>query len=86
MKLFEKGPPQSAFGRTSSADFQLELSETFHCLMKINLPRFPFSNDCLSVWKRTNFVEGLQLSEDDEEDEEEENEGTQMIHCNYRFF
>jgi hypothetical protein len=59
------GPPQSAFGRTSSAEFQVELAESFHCLLKINLPRFPFSNDTLSVWKRTEYVEGIDLLDDD---------------------
>jgi hypothetical protein len=64
-----EGAPQSAFGRTSSAEFQVQLSEQFHCLLKIDLPRFPFSSDSLSVWKRTSFVEGLNL--DDSECEEE---------------
>ena len=65
------GEPQSAWGRTSGSDFQVELAEQFHCLMKINLPRFPFSNDCLTVWKRTRFVEGLSDSSDEEEEEEQ---------------
>ena len=67
-----EGAPQSAFGRTSSAEFQLQLSEQFHCLLKIDLPRFPFSYDSLSVWKRTSFVEGLDLDDSDSEDESDD--------------
>lgn len=52
------GYPQAPFGRTSSSDFNVELSETFHCLLSASIPRFPFSNDCITVWKRTQFVHG----------------------------
>ena len=59
----QKGYPQSPFGRTSSADFQIELSEKFHCVIQTEIPRFPFSNDFLTIWKRTNFI---QIFDDDE--------------------
>ena len=44
------GPPQSSWGKTSSADF--------HCVLIKKLPSFPFSNDYLTVWKRTSFIMG----------------------------
>ena len=52
--------------------------------MKINLPRFPFSNDCLTVWKRTRFVEGLSDSsdeedEDDNDDDEDDGDEAPML-------
>lgn len=53
------GPPVAPFGRTSSADFQVSLAETFHCLLVAELDgRLPISRDCISVWKRTVFVAG----------------------------
>jgi hypothetical protein len=59
------GAPQAPFGRTSSADFQVSLAETFHCLLMANLKnRFPYSCDCISVWKRTIFVKGKDHAEE----------------------
>eukprot|EP01038_Epipyxis_sp_PR26KG_P009543 gene9543-12853_t len=53
------GAPQAPFGRTSSGTFQLELSSSFHCVLVAKLINtFPYSNDCISVWKRTNLVLG----------------------------
>jgi hypothetical protein len=34
--------PQAPWGRTSSADFQVQLAEEFHCVLVADLPRFPF--------------------------------------------
>lgn len=59
------GYPQAPFGRTSSSEFQVDLAETFHCLLVANLQnRWPYSKDCISVWKRTNFVSGKDHAED----------------------
>lgn len=52
------GAPQAPFGRTTSSEFQIQLMEDFHCLLIVDLPRFPFSKDTLSVWKRTTFSPG----------------------------
>jgi hypothetical protein len=53
------GVPTAPFGRTSSADFQVTLAETFHPLLIAELvDRFPYSRDCISVWKRTEFIKG----------------------------
>ena len=52
------GPPQSSWGKTTSADFQVALAEQFHCVLIKKLPSFPFSNDYLTVWKRTSFIMG----------------------------
>jgi len=67
------GEPQAPFGRTSSADFQVRLAEKFHCLLIADIPRFPFAKDTISVWKRTQFIEGLapQLNNDDDDDGDE---------------
>lgn len=59
--------PQAAWGRTSSADFQVALAEDIHCLLVKRLPRFPFSRDCISVWKRTQWVRGKQSAQKLEE-------------------
>jgi hypothetical protein len=50
--------PQAPWGRTSSADFQVSLMTDFHCVLVAEMPAFPFSRDCISVWKRTEFVRG----------------------------
>ena len=71
------GPPQAPFGRTSSSAFQLELMSTFHCVLAAELYlALPFSKDCITVWKRSNFVPGRLLSEGmSDEDDEEEDDG-----------
>lgn len=62
------GPPQAPFGRTSSADFQVQLAENFHCLLVADLQhRFPYSRDTISVWKRTVRVEGKEHAPASEE-------------------
>jgi len=81
------GPPQGSFGKTSSADFQIALSENFHCILCRKLDyALPFSNDYISVWKRTTFVPGFskelateadEHEHGDEEEEEEEEEEEQ---------
>jgi hypothetical protein len=55
------GYPQAPFGRTTGSDFSVALAENFHCLLSASLPRFPFSKDCITVWKRTTFVPGKSL-------------------------
>ena len=52
------GAPQNPFGRTTSSSFSVQLAEQFHCVLSARIPRFPFSNDCITVWKRTNYVHG----------------------------
>ena len=69
------GPPQAPFGRTSSSAFQLELMSTFHCVLAAELYlALPFSKDCITVWKRSNFVLGRVLNEGMSDDEEEEDD------------
>jgi hypothetical protein len=59
------GAPVAPFGRTSSAEFQVTLAETFHCVLVAELAvRFPISRDCISVWKRTRFVAGADTGAD----------------------
>eukprot|EP01031_Cornospumella_fuschlensis_P026712 gene26712-32279_t len=56
------GAPVAPFGRTSSAEFQVQLSECFHCVLVAELTmRYPISRDCISVWKRTRFLEGADV-------------------------
>ena len=56
------GAPVAPFGRTSSAEFQVSLAESFHCLLLAELSlRYPDSRDCISVWKRTNFISGKEV-------------------------
>ena len=62
------GYPQSPFGRTSSSDFQVMLSEQFHPLLIRNLDnRLPYSKDCISVWRRTRYVKGKEHDESTDE-------------------
>lgn len=57
------GPPVAPFGRTSSADFQVSLAEQFHCILVAKLSvTYPISRDCISVWKRTKFVKGVEVT------------------------
>jgi hypothetical protein len=52
------GGGQAPYGRTSSSEFQVTLSQTFHCLLVCNLEvSLPFGKDCISVWKRTSYVQ-----------------------------
>ena len=55
--------PQAPWGRTSGADFQVALMTEFHCVLVSELPAFPFSRDCLTVWKRTTWVRGKESIE-----------------------
>ncbi len=67
------GPPVAPYGRTTSAEFQITLPEQFHCLLIANLSlRYPYSKDCISVWKRTEYVAGKDFSGDEQEDSEDE--------------
>lgn len=50
--------PQTAFGRTTTGSFQVELMEKFHCIASIPLPNLPFCNDHLTIWKRTQWILG----------------------------
>jgi hypothetical protein len=59
------GGPQAPFGRTTSSNFQVDLMTDFHCILSAKLPGFPFSNDHVTVWKRTRWVEGRSGEDDD---------------------
>jgi hypothetical protein len=74
------GYPQAPFGRTTNSQFQIQLMQDFHCILLAELPRFPFSRDCISVWKRTKIVPGRNLpppeeEEDDNDEEQDDEEG-----------
>ena len=52
------GGGQAPYGRTSSSEFQVTLCQSFHCLLVCNLEiSLPFGKDCISVWKRTQYVQ-----------------------------
>jgi len=73
------GAPQAPYGRTSSGEFQRELSASFHPLLVANLKaRLPFSRDTISVWKRTDYVDGRLPLPADEEEEDDGEEGHSM--------
>lgn len=64
-EIFQTGTfsfPQAPWGRTTSADFQVSLKENFHCLLTASIPSYPFSRDCISVWKRTQWVQGKDIA------------------------
>lgn len=60
----QSGGLQRPWGRSSSADFQVELMETFHLLLVTRLPSFPVARDHLTVWRRTSFVRGQNYAKD----------------------
>jgi hypothetical protein len=45
------------WGRTSASSFQLKLHSDFHCVLRVPLPSWSMSIDCLTVWKRTRILE-----------------------------
>ena len=61
------GFPQRPWGRTTSAEFQVELYEKFHCVFSAALPSYPVGKDYITVWKRTEFVAGKALEYDKED-------------------
>lgn len=76
------GIPQAPYGRTSSGEFQRQLSASFHPLLIANLKaRLPYARDCISVWKRTQFVPGrLSLKNDSnsgDDDDDDANSDSQ---------
>jgi len=70
------GGHQAPWGKTTNSDFQVELAETFHCVLSYALPCMPFSKDYLTVWVRTKWTAGRSgqegLVQEQEEEEEEE--------------
>eukprot|EP00602_Paraphysomonas_sp_CaronLab_P008966 CAMPEP_0185021082 /NCGR_PEP_ID=MMETSP1103-20130426/3744_1 /TAXON_ID=36769 /ORGANISM="Paraphysomonas bandaiensis, Strain Caron Lab Isolate" /LENGTH=282 /DNA_ID=CAMNT_0027552379 /DNA_START=23 /DNA_END=871 /DNA_ORIENTATION=+ len=67
------GSPQSPWGRSSSPDFQVKLSEFYHCVASVPLVSFPFSRDYLTVWKRTKILSMVdEVVEGEEEAEKDE--------------
>jgi len=53
----KSGGSQAPWGKTTNSDFQVELAESFHCVLSYALPCMPFSKDYLTVWVRTGAVE-----------------------------
>ena len=68
--------PQAPWGRTTSAEFQIALAATFHCVYVAKLEtRLPFARDCISVWKRTKYVLGRHFPAAKSKKEQESDEG-----------
>ena len=59
------GSPQAPWGRSSGPDFQVKLSELYHLVLTKKLDiSFPFANDYLTVWKRTNIFDAKKAKKD----------------------
>ncbi len=43
----------------------MKLAENFHCILGVRLENFPFSNDYITVWKRTSIYNANQLPDTD---------------------
>ena len=70
-----KSSAQSPWGRTTSSNFQVLLTEEFHCILIADLKlSFPFSGDTISVWKRTEWIKGLDESDEEDNDEDNDND------------
>ncbi|CAM9339292.1 unnamed protein product, partial [Phaeothamnion confervicola] len=64
------------WGRTTAEAFQVALATQFHCVLKLDLPRWPLSGDCLTVWKRHTAAPIMYGEVDeDEEGSDDGNEG-----------
>ena len=63
------------WGRTTSGMSQAFLAEHFHCVASLELPSWPTSNDCISVWKRTHVVAIPVGDDDDDGDDEDDDDG-----------
>lgn len=71
--------PQAPWGRTTSAEFQIALAATFHCVYVAKLEtRLPFARDCISVWKRTKYVLGRHFPATKGKKEQESDEGDEV--------
>ena len=66
------GGGTAPWGRTTDSEFQVLLSEQFHCVIVAKLPGFPHTNDHISVWKRSSFVTLDDDEDNDFVDEEDE--------------
>ena len=65
------GGGQAPYGRTSSSEFQVTLSQSFHCLLVCNLEiSLPFGKDCISVWKRTQYVQSRNFERNKSENDD----------------
>lgn len=57
----------------------MALMSEYNCVLVAEMPAFPFSRDCISVWKRTEWVRGKESIEmemnEDNDDDDEDNEG-----------
>jgi hypothetical protein len=47
----------SPYGKTSAPEFQEQLAQDYHCILKVPIPTWPGAMDTLSVWKRTARVD-----------------------------
>ena len=64
---------QAPWGRSSSWKFQLELQQSFHCLLKCRLrSSWLHVRDSISVWKRTTMICAIVFADDDSGGDEEE--------------
>ena len=59
---------QAPWGRTTGGDFHAQLAAGWHCVLRLDLPRWPMHRDTLSVWRRTTV--GARFGGDDEDDDE----------------
>jgi len=67
----KSGGSQAPWGKTTNSDFQVELAESFHCVLSYALPCMPFSKDYLTVWVRTKWTAGRSGEEGFMEDGED---------------
>ena len=44
---------QAPWGRTTGGEFHARLAAGWHCVLRLELPRWPLHRDTLSVWRRT---------------------------------
>lgn len=67
---------QAPWGRSSSWEFQLELTKTFHCVLKCSLKSsWLHVRDYISVWKRTTVICTIAFAAGDDGECSDENGG-----------
>jgi hypothetical protein len=74
MTSTKAGGLQSPWGRTTSSEFQVGLAEQFNCVITAKLPGFPFSEDYITVWSRSKFIEIEESDDDDDDDDDDDAE------------
>lgn len=71
---------QAPWGRSSSPEFQQQLSAQYHCVLHASLPNWLHARDSISVWKRSQTCTMVFAADDEEESGDDEAEEVEYRH------